>query len=178
MAYITRELLEEYSSKYSEEGAALPKVYASAAEETVARYLRYSPEAREYSLTAWGDGTTSIVLPAPALELLSVSRDGRGQGLDGWELSKNYLYHRIAGGEREAFGRGVRLDVCFRGGWDPVPEKIVTVTLQLASLYWESAGGNIAVSSTSFADSGTRVFNNFQEERLLKEVNEWRIYNV
>lgn len=55
-----------------------------------------------------------------------------------------------------------------------VPALIRTVALQIGSLLWESAGGNLAVSSTSFADTGSRVFNNFEADRYLKSIDDYR----
>lgn len=51
-----------------------------------------------------------------------------------------------------------------------VPEVIKTTAKQIGSLFWESAGGNLAVNSTSFADTGTRVFNNFTADRFLNQI--------
>lgn len=56
-----------------------------------------------------------------------------------------------------------------------VPAKIRTAALQIASLIWESSGGNIAVSSTSYADSGSRTFNNYSAERILKDLEPYRL---
>jgi hypothetical protein len=178
VAYITKELLEEFTGKFPEAETELPAVYAGAAADAVARYLHYDPELKEYAVELWGDGTDSIVLPAPVSSVLSVSVNGCAQEPGGWEWKKNYLSHRLANGQLEIFPSDVRLKVSFMGGFDPVPGKIVTTALQLAALYWESAGGNIAVASTSFADTGTRVFNNFREDRFLEQINEWRIYHV
>lgn len=51
-----------------------------------------------------------------------------------------------------------------------VPEVIKTTAKQIGTLFWESAGGNLAVNSTSFADTGTRVFNNFKSDRFLDQI--------
>jgi hypothetical protein len=178
MAYITVDMLEEFAGKYPEDGAAMPGVYVSSALDTVARYLRYDPELKEYSVAVWGDGTDMLVLPAPVSSLISVKLNGKEQELEGWEWRKNYLSRRLPCGGLEIFDSRQKLEVSFMGGLDPVPGKVVTTALQLASLYWESAGGNLAVSSTSFADAGTRVFNNFHEDRFLDQINEWRVYNA
>lgn len=55
-----------------------------------------------------------------------------------------------------------------------VPPIIRLTTLQIASLFWESAGGNLAVSSTSFADTGSRVFNNFKADRFLEQITAYK----
>jgi len=176
--YITVKMLEEFTGKYPEEDASMPQVYVDAAIDTVAKYLRYDPQASEIEFRTWGDGTETIVLPSPCRELLSVSVGGVEQNVQEWEPSKNYLRHRLKSGLFEIFDSHQKIEVRFGGGYSPVPQKIVTAALQLASLYWESSGGNLAVSSTSYADQGTRVFNNFTESRFLDQINEWRIHNV
>ncbi len=178
MAYITAKMLEEFTGKFPEDGAEMPQMYVGAALDAVSRYLRYDPEPKEYGIELWGDGSDSVVLPAPVSSILSVTVNGMPQNLSGWEWRKNYLSHRLGRGGMEVFSSDMRISVSFIGGLDPVPEKIVLTALQLAALYWESAGGNLAVSSTSFADTGTRVFNNFKEDRFLEQVNVWRIYNA
>ena len=176
--YITVKMLEEFTGKYPEEDASMPQVYVDAAIDTVAKYLRYDPQASEIEFRTWGDGTETIVLPAPCRELVAVCVAGVEQDITEWEPSRNYLRHRLQSGELEIFDSHQKIEVSFSGGYAPVPQKIVTAALQLASLYWESAGGNLAVSSTSYADQGTRVFNNFTETRFLDQINEWRIHNV
>ena len=111
MAYITVEMLEEFAGKFPEDGAAMPAVYASAATDAVARYLRYDPELREYTVKVWGDGTDSIALPAPVASLISVRVNGREQEPGGWEWKKNYLSHRLANGQLELFDSGTRLEM-------------------------------------------------------------------
>lgn len=178
MAYITAEMLEEFSGKYPEENSTMPQVYVDSAMETVNRYLKYNPEETEYVATVWGEGSSEIVLPAPCIEILAVEINGIPQKTEGWLFKKNYLYHQLENGNKEILSSNQKVKVAFKGGFSVVPQKIIITALQLASLYWESAGGNLAVSSTSFADMGTRVFNNFHEDRFLNQINEWRIYNV
>ena len=39
---------------------------------------------------------------------------------------------------------------------------------------WESEGGNLAVSSTTYSDNGSRVFNNFRADRFLEELETYK----
>ena len=178
MAYITPEMLYEFAGKFPDEEATMPARYIQAAEETVAKYLRYRPEREQRTVAVWGDGTATLVLPAPVAGISAVTINGAAQEPDGWEWRQNYLSRRLSSGLLEIFSTDQKVEVTFEAGYDPVPLKIVTCALQIATLYWESAGGNLAVSSTSYADQGTRVFNNFHEDRFLEQINEWRIYNV
>ena len=74
------------------------------------------------------------------------------------------------------FIKGVKYTVTYTAGYAymQVPEVIRQVALQIAALFWESAGGNLAVSSTSYESSGTRVFNNFQADRFLKQIQMYK----
>lgn len=65
--------------------------------------------------------------------------------------------------------------IAYSAGFAHVPDRIVNVALQVASLIWESEGGNIAVSSTSFGDNGGRVFNNFKADRFLSDLDGYRL---
>lgn len=178
MAYVTVEMLCEYTGKYPDDDAALPQVYLDSAVETVSRYLRYNPEAASYTVSVWGDGTDQLVLPAPVESIESVIIGGESVALEQCTFKKNYLARRLSNGLRQIFSTDQKIDITFTGGFTAVPNKIVTTTLQVAALYWESAGGNLAVSSTSYVDLGSRTYNNFQESRFLDQLNEWRIYNV
>ena len=66
----------------------------------------------------------------------------------------------------------------YTAGWESVPQDIVEVAKQVGSLLWESANGNLAVNSTSFADTGTRVFNNYTPDRFLKNIDSYRIEEI
>lgn len=57
-----------------------------------------------------------------------------------------------------------------------IPPLIKMTTLQIASLMLESTQGNIATASTTFADIGSRVFNDFNLDRLLKQIEPYRLY--
>ena len=76
--------------------------------------------------------------------------------------------------DNSIFEKGSRYIITFKAGFQTIPEIIKTTALQIASLIWESGGGNLAVSSTSFADTGSRVFNNFTADRFLKQIAQFR----
>ena len=167
--YITREMLENFENKYADENDSLPLQCCKAAEETVEKYLGYCPEEKEYTFKVYGNNSEILTLPVWIMNVISV--DGE-TGLE-WDIEKNHLFYE---GRKKKWHSALSYEVKCKGGFTEVPLKIVTVALQLASLYWESAGGNLAVSSTSYADTGTRVFNNFSEDRFLKDIDAWRIY--
>ncbi len=172
--YITAEDVEDFIGKYPED-SKLPEQYAKAAEEMVAEFLGYNPEQKEYTTIRYGDDGSLFELEAfPLVELKSVKINDMDFDVSKFRIrSKNYL--------ESNFGRGVFYEDClyeivYTAGYLPeeIPAKIRTVALQLASLMWESAGGNLAVSSTSFAETGSRQFNNFTADRFLKEIEPFK----
>lgn len=175
--YITAQDVENFIGKYPED-ESLAEQYAKAAEEMVAEYLGYSPELKEYTEKRYGDGGSLFALSAfPLGELKKVSADGTELDISRLRIrSKNYLECDFGKGK---FSGDRLYEITYTAGYanDEVPAKIRTVALQLASLMWESAGGNLAVSSTSFADTGSRQFNNFTADRFLKELEPFRLGN-
>ena len=220
MAYITEEMLEDFSGKYpSDEPYYLPETgltawnpdveyftktasgyvavdqstetfdenetyytahtaverYVQAAMEKVREYLGYDPELHEYEENVRAAGTQALRLSAPVEDLKGISCNGVELTLNGWESAKNYIV-RYEGNNSVTFPKGALYSVRYSGGFSQVPQMIVQTALQIGDLMWERAGGTLAVSSTSFADTGTRVFNNFKMDRFLEQINGYRIY--
>lgn len=173
MAYITKDLLEQFMQKYPED-ETLAQNYAAAAEEEIENYLGYSPEKKEYITARYGDGGKLFELDAkPLIELKSVTENSNEISSSLFRIkSANYLEYSYG---KNSFSKDSFFVFTYTAGFEEVPQKIVTVGLQLASLMWESEGGNIAVSSTSFADNGSRIFNNFKAERFLTELDPYRL---
>lgn len=192
--YITKEELEDFVKKYPED-ETLVEQYAKAAEEMVEKYLGYSPELKEYTTTRYGDNGRLFELEAfPLNELEKVTVNGNEIDVSMFRIkAKNYLEYNYGKG---VYSSDSLYSLTYKAGFEvtteeqtdtetnetktvitqnKVPSKIRTVALQIASLMWESEGGNIAVSSTSFADNGSRVFNNFKADRFLDEIKEYRL---
>ena len=175
MAIITVDQLTEFMGKYPDEDATLPSLYVGAAEDCIVKYLGYSPEFAEYTDTLFGDNSTLLSVFAPIVELKSVN--GSADDLDSYSCRKNHIRKVLDTGCLATFSKGNKYVINYTGGYETIPSAMVICALQIASLLWESAGGNLAVSSTSFADTGTRVFNNYKIERFLESINEYRCYN-
>lgn len=174
MTFITTDDLEAFQNKYvDDEQKELLQTYCDAGMEKVKNFLGYNPEKTQCTLEKYGTGGTLFSLEAKPIT--SITR----AGVDGEEVSTelfrvksdNYLIYKNG----RAFDSEKLYKFEYEAGFEEVPGAIKLCALQLASLYWESAGGNLAVSSTSFADTGSRVFNNFTAERFLKEIENYRI---
>lgn len=151
-----------------------PQTYVDAAMETVKDYLGYDPELQTYTQTIKGDGGYLAALQAmPVGSITALTIDGVESDPASLEVDNmNYVCFK----DNSVFQKDSRFVITFTAGWQNVPEIIRTTALQIASLLWESAGGNLAVSSTSFADTGSRVFNNFTSDRFLKQIAKYKRY--
>lgn len=173
MPYITKDELESYVNKYPED-ETLVEQYASAAQEMIENYLGYSPELKSYVSERYGDNGALFALAAyPLVSLDKVTADGEELDTSRFRIrSRNYLEYD--------YGRGLYSSeklyrIEYTAGFEEVPKNIKDVALQLASLMWESEGGNLAVASTSYGDNGGRVYNNFSPDRFKKELDPYML---
>lgn len=211
--------LEDFMSKYPEDGDTKPQGYCEAAEEYIRNYLRYDPEQKDYITTVKGDDGNLAVLEAfPITQIVAFSVDGIEHDITEIEVTDRNYIEFVDG---STFKKGCRYTISYKAGYptietekivysddgktfysthalskevkifgylpeatgeeneyilkkSTVPQIIKTTALQIASLFWESAGGNLAVSSTSFADTGSRVFNNFKADRFTEQIEKYK----
>lgn len=168
MSYITQADLEAFEKKYAKEGDGKPQEYCEAAMEMIKNYLGYSPERQQYITLIKGDDGKLAALKAKNItSISSLQIDGVEKDPALLEVENDNYICFVDG---SSFRKGSRYVISYTAGFYPVPKDIKTTALQLAALLWESGGGNLAVSSTSFADTGSRVFNNFTADRFLKQI--------
>ena len=176
MSYITPENLKKFSNKIPSDETLLQS-YCDSAEQIIEKYLGYSPELKTYETSERGIGSRYFALEAkPVTAVSAVSADGTAIDLTQIKIIKGLNY--IAFDDESEFLRGVKYSVSYTAGYETVPSQIVTVGLQIASLLWESAGGNLAVTSTSYGDMGGRTFQSFKPDRFLDQIAEYKLSKV
>ena len=173
MAYITRDDLINFAKKTPKAGDTLPDDYVNGAMEMVNRYLGYNPEKQTITTKKRGDDGKLLELESmPITEIKSASVNGNDLDVSLFCVNKDNL---IEFEDLSLFASDSKYTFTYVAGYEVVPEVIKVTALQLACLLWESAGGNLAVSSTSFADTGSRVFNNFTADRFLKQIENYKM---
>ena len=177
MSYITPETLKKFSDKFPEDETLLQN-YCDAAEQIIEEYLGYSPELKEYETSERGIGSLYFALEAkPVVEVTAITADSENVDLSRVKIVKGTNY--IAFDDDSFFARGVKYAVQYSAGFETIPAPIVTAGLQIASLLWESAGGNVSVTSTSFIDSASRTFQSFKPERFLEpNIGKYKLVKV
>ncbi|WP_147612323.1 hypothetical protein [Treponema pectinovorum] len=174
MTFITAEELQQYQNKFvSDEQLNIVQSYCRAAMEKVANFLGYNPQIQDYITAKFGSAGTLLALEAqPIIELKNIfAGETQLNKNDFFIKGSNYISFK----NKKIFDCDCLYTVAYTAGFVEVPSVIKICALQLASLYWESSGGNLAVSSTSFADTGSRVFNNFTADRFLQAITDYRI---
>lgn len=174
MTFITADDLINFAKKIPDEDDNSPQTFADSAMEIVEEYLGYNPEEQTYTTTRRGDGGKLFDLSAkPINEIKKAFIDGVETDVSLFTYEKKS--HRISFLSDNVFSKNSIYEFTYSAGFATVPNIIKTVALQIADLLWESSGGNLAVSSTSFADTGSRVFNNFTPDRFLKQLDDFTI---
>ena len=176
MAYITPETLKKFSDKFPSDETLLQN-YCDSAEKIIEDYLGYCPESKEYTTKIRGFNSKALPLEAKPISSVSeISADGESIDILNIQIIKNTNYIEFA--DNSTFLSSVTYDVTYTAGYSTVPAPIVTAALQIASLLWESAGGNLAVTSTSFIDSGSRTFQSFKPDRFLDTISIYKMPKV
>ena len=171
-SYITQEELEAFEKKFVKEGDEKPQEYCNAAMEMIEKYLGYNPEMQTYTTLIKGDGGALAALKSyPITEITGLKINGEDHEAEKLEVENDNYVCFLDG---SCFVKGNRYEITYNAGFSTVPYIIKQTALQIASLFWESAGGNLAVSSQSFADTGSRVFNNFKADRFLEQIAEYK----
>lgn len=157
-----------------EEGTFNPQEYCDAAMESIKDYIGYDPELQTYTEVIKGDGGKLLGLPVKhIINITGFSINGVECSPEEIEITeKDGQYVNFVNGNN--FEKGARYSVTFSAGYSTVPSIIRTTALQIGSVIWESAGGNIAVNSTSFADTGSRVFTNYKIDRFLEQISQFK----
>lgn len=176
MAYITKDELKAFADKYPDDDSLL-EGYCTSAEQIIENYLGYSPALQEYTTSEYGLGSKNFALEAKPIVSVSEILEGETPlDLSTIKIIKNSPY--IAFAEDGCFLRSLKYTVTYMAGYAEVPQHIKTVALQIASLLWESAGGNLAVTSTSYGDMGGRTFQSFKPDRFLDQIASYRLAKV
>jgi hypothetical protein len=170
MSYVSVEELQKYSNVYSD--TALQQSYIDSAENIINTYLGYSPTLHNYNQYFDGTGTNELQLKAkPIATIIGVEINGESIPLSEFYtiMDSEFLYCN------KIFPIGKRdIKVEYDAGWgitvdddeansEYLPEIIKMTVLRIASILQAESDSNIAVSSKSFAESGTRTFINYTD---------------
>lgn len=148
----------------------------SAAQGVVEEYLGYSPESAERTDIVQGIGNNHLYLFAqPISAVSSVTINGNTLASTDYDICGNYL--RLKNG---VWPSGTDVSVTYTAGWSGanIPALIKMTILQIATLLLEESGGNIGVTSKSFAEDSRTFINYTNFSKWLKKLDTFRIVRL
>jgi hypothetical protein len=163
MAIVTAAELATYTGTKTADAArlALFEIYIGAAVQAVNDYLGYDPTSQAYTHVLDADGSELLQLRArPVTIITAVTR--QGAAVDPAALFADREFLAYLDGVTCWPNAARSVIVQYTAGWDAVgmPAAIKLAVLQIAALKLSEENGNLAVTSKSFGDAGTRTFQN------------------
>jgi len=152
--------LKDYAKKlnFDAGGEALLQRYLYAAEDVVSKYLGFAPAAATYTHTFYGDGKPYITLRAPVNgTITSITIDSVAQTVSDWTVDGETITNKYG----NPLAVGSLAVVVYSGGYATVPDAIIVVILEIATLKMMGSGEGIGLQGTSFDNGQTRTFTNY-----------------
>jgi hypothetical protein len=180
--FITADELKAYTGVIKNADASLQETYVGAAEDIVCNYLGYTPIKAARRDILDGSGGHGLYVRAKPVAVISGIYDiGTGAPIEGTPegivAREEFIYSPAA-----VFPEGKKnILVEYEAGYemDALPAVIKLTALRIAALLQTEADNNIGVNSKSFAESGTRVFTNFQNfDKYLAPISRYKLLGV
>ncbi len=168
------EELQKYSGVYSDETQG-QELFLMTAQNIVESYLGYAVEQKEYSKLYSGLGFSDLRLSVKNVSEIKMLK------VDNEEINTQNLViddDRIIL-KKGFFSKGEKnIYVEFVGGFtdEEMPKLIILTVLRIATLLQSESDSNIGITSKSFGDSGTRVFQNYTNfDKYLLPLSHYKI---
>lgn len=144
--------------------AAVEALYArllGAAEFIVADYLGYALAQASYTHTFKGEGRDYIQLKArPVTDpVTAVTVDGVSKTPGDYFIDEENLVSKSG----EVFASGAAVVVQYQAGWAAAPDCVQIAIMEIATLKYTQAAGQIGVTSQSMDGGNSRTFVNFTD---------------
>jgi hypothetical protein len=167
MSYVSLDKFKKYSGAHDDDD--MLQVYIDSAEAIVKNYLGYSPVLHVYENLLNGYGNKELKLRArPIQEILLVEINNEVIPVNEFHIldDSEYIYSDIC----FSYGKN-NIKVSYKAGYgsvvdddeacsEDIPIEIRMTVFRIASILQAESDSNIAISSKSFQDSGTRTFIN------------------
>lgn len=170
------EELQKYSGVYLDEEENNSQImFIGSAQNIVENYLGYDIEQKDYSKVYNGLGYKDLRLGVKNITALNkIEIDGNIKTPASFYIDDDsiiYIYGEFPAGYKNIY-------VEFTAGYDKetIPELIKLTVLRIATLLQSESDSNIGITSKSFGDSGTRVFQNYTNfDKYLKPLSRYKL---
>jgi hypothetical protein len=178
MSFVSLENFQNYTGVYDKE--QLQQSCIDSATDIVKDYLGYDPELNEYTELLDGKGAQELQLKAKPIKFISaLHMEGPPFEAGGvyFNSASEFLYLRNG-----VFTAGVKnIEITYIAGYDEgeMPDIIKATVLRIAAILQAESDSNIAVTSKSFADSGTRTFINYTDfSKYLLPISSYKLLRI
>lgn len=171
---VTRDEFAKYSNVCTDDNDTLQELYIQSAEDILFNYLGYDPTAQNYRRVFNGNGESYLRLGVKPIWLVAeVIIGNAAQDLANITFDNDTIYF-LNGKFPEGKGN---ITVDFSAGYTKIPAIMKMTVLRIATLLQSEGDSNIGISSKSFEDSGTRVFQNYTNyDKYLIQCSKYKLF--
>lgn len=165
--------LQDFTGVYEQEESSQSELFLGAASDIIINYLGYDPVLQNYKKTFNGNGQNYLRLETkPVQKINEIEINGIVEPLEDFYFDDDTLIYKNG-----VFPEAIK-NVCidFDSGFETVPDLIKLTCLRIAAILATEADNNIAITSKSFGDSGSRTFYNFTNfNKYLLPISKWKL---
>ncbi|MCD1654721.1 hypothetical protein K7J14_08380 [Treponema zuelzerae] len=170
-ALVTASAIKDFSAIFPETDSIVNECEASA-EDIVTEYLGFHPVKKGYTHDVVGLGDGNLYLQAFPVSG-SITVDGTIYESGSFDLNQNIVTIRDT-----TFTFKSRIPVSYEAGFETVPDSILHVILQIASLLLTERG-KVGISGYSDQNTGSRTFISYSNfDRYLKNIKKYKLFKA
>lgn len=166
--------LQDFTGVYENSESSQSELFLGAASDLIINYLGYDPILQNYKKCFDGSGENWLRLETkPIQKINEVEINGIIESLEDFYSDDDTLLYK----NFKKFPEGIKnVSVDFDAGFENVPDLIKLTCLRIAAILQTEADNNIAITSKSFGESGSRTFYNFTNfQKYLLPISKWKL---
>jgi len=166
--------LQDFTGVFENSESSQSELFLGAASDIIINYLGYDPTLQHYKKCFNGSGENYLRLETkPIQKINEIEINGIIEPLEEFYFDDDTLLYRGS----KKFPEGIKnVLVDFDAGFENVPDLIKLTCLRIAAILQTEADNNIAITSKSFGESGSRTFYNFTNfQKYLLPISKWKL---
>lgn len=166
--------LQDFTGVYENSESSQSELFLGSASDIIINFLGYNPTLQSYKLCFNGSGENYLRLETkPIQKINGIEINGIIEPLEDFYFDDDTLLYRGS----KKFPEGIKnVLVDFEAGFENVPDLIKLTCLRIAAILQTEADNNIAITSKSFGESGSRTFYNFTNfQKYLLPISKWKL---
>lgn len=166
--------LQDFTGVFENSESSQSELFLGSASDIIINYLGYDPTLQNYKKCFNGSGENYLRLETkPIQKINGIEINGIIEPLEEFYFDDDTLLYKGS----KKFPEGIKnVLVDFEAGFENVPDLIKLTCLRIAAILQTEADNNIAITSKSFGESGSRTFYNFTNfQKYLLPISKWKL---